>query len=113
MIESSIYAAIKSLANGRVYPVVLPDISSLPAIVYQRISTVPITSLDGDSGLESVRIQVSVWANTYKEAKDLSATVRSTLNATTLKIVSDGDSDDYEPDTKRFRVLADYLVWQK
>lgn len=113
MIESSIYAAIKSLAGGRVYPMVLPDTATLPAIVYQRISSVPVTSLNGDSGLESVRIQVSVWATTYKEAKTLSATVKSTLNATTLKIVSDGDSDDYEPETKRFRVLADYLVWQK
>lgn len=113
MIESSIYSAIKSLAGGRVYPIVLPDTATLPAIVYQRISSVPVTSLDGDSGLDSVRIQISTWSATYKEAKELSQSVRNALNASALKIVTENDGDDYEPETKRFRVLADYVVWQK
>ena len=113
MIESSIYSTIKTLASGRVYPIVLPDIAILPAIVYQRVSSIPITSLDGDTGLDSVRIQISVWAATYKEAKDLSATVRATLNASALKLVTENDTDDYESETKRFRVLTDYVVWQK
>ena len=113
MIETSIYGIIKTLAGGRVYPIVLPDSVSLPAIVYQRISSVPITSLDGDSGLDSVRIQISVWGNTYKEVKDLSVTVRATLNSSALKITTENDTDDYEPETKRFRVLTDFVVWQK
>jgi hypothetical protein len=113
MIESSIYTAIKTLASGRVYPIVLPDTATLPAIIYQRISSVPVTSLDGDTGLDSVRIQISVWSTTYKEAKELSETVRATLNASALKIVTENDTDDYEPETKRFRVLTDYVVWQR
>lgn len=113
MIESSIYNALKSLAGGRVYPLVLPDITILPAIIYQRVSSVPINSLDGDSGLDSVRMQISTWAATYKEAKTLSASVRSALDSSTMKIVTENDTDDYEPETKRFRVITDYVVWQK
>ena len=113
MIESSIYTAIKSLAGGRVYPIVIPDTASLPAIVYQRISSVPVNSLDGDTGLDSVRIQISAWALTYKEAKNLSDTIRTTLNASALKIITENDTDDYEPETKRFRTLTDYVVWQR
>ena len=35
------------------------------------------------------------------------------LNASTLKIVTENDTDDYEPETKRFRGLTYYVVWQK
>lgn len=112
-VENLIYNAIKNLANGNVYPIVLPDTSSLPAIVYQRISSLPVNSLDGDSDLDSVRIQISVWANTYNEVKELSSVVRITLNDSVLKLVTENDTDDYEPETKRFRVLTDYVVWQK
>lgn len=113
MIESSIYSTIKTLASGRVYPMVLPETATLPAIVYQRVSSVPVNSLDGDSGLDSVRVQIVTWAASYKAAKDLAKSVRDTLNASSLKIITDNDFDDYEPETKRFRTITDYIVWQK
>ena len=75
MIESTVYStlsgasAVSSLVGSRIYPLVRPQGDALPAIVYQRISTVPVNSLDGDSGLDEVRIQIACVAPTYAQAK--------------------------------------------
>lgn len=113
MIETSIYSSIKTLASGRVYPMILPENVSMPAIVYQRISSDPIKSLDGESGIDYVRIQISTWGASYKSAKETSAAVRSALNASSMKITIDNETDDYDPETKHYRVISDFLVWQK
>lgn len=117
MIEQTVYAALTTgsplptAAGIRVYPVMMPQNPTLPAITYSRVSGVPIVSLDGMSGLDCVRLQIDCWASTYLAAKNLATQVRTemaTLNALLLL-----DVDGYEPDEKVYRVTMDFSLWQK
>lgn len=118
MIEQTLYAVLKNdsavsaLVGTRIYPLVMPQDGLLPAVVYQRVSTVPITSLDGDSGLDAVRMQSSCWATTYLGARILADAVRAavTLN---MPAVTEMDISDRDETTGHFRMLLDFRIWQK
>lgn len=114
--------ALVELAEGvvaRVYPVLLVQSPELPAVVYQRISTVRDHSHDGPVGLVSARFQFSCWAESYAEAKALAADLRvaldgfkGTVAGTRIDgIFSAGEHDDFDQEPQRFRVIADYVAW--
>lgn len=111
-IETSIYAALSGLANGRVYPLVAPEKVTFPCIVYSRISSTPENTLDGGATIDLVRIQVDTYANTYSAAKVLAGSVRSALENSNVKATLQTDQDLFEPDLKVYRVSQDYYVWQ-
>lgn len=86
MIESSLrpYLAADLGVSGyvadRIYPIQLPQAAALPAVTYQRISTVPYHHLEGYSGLTASRLQIDCWAVTYADAKGLAEAVRLALD---------------------------------
>jgi hypothetical protein len=47
----------------------------LPRLVYQRISTTPLRTQDGDQGMERVRLQWTCVGATYAQAKALARAV--------------------------------------
>ena len=53
--------AVAALVGTRVYPVVLPQNPTLPAIVYQELRTGTVVASDGDTGLREGRWQLSLW----------------------------------------------------
>lgn len=105
-------AAVAAVVSTRIYPVVLPQDVALPAISYSRISGGQINSLTGYSNLESPRIQVDVWGETYSSVKSLAADVHTAMDgATTFGALLESDMDMYEDDTKIHRVSMDFIVW--
>ncbi len=120
MIEEDIVAAllaaptITALVGSRIYPLFRPDGDPLPAIVYQRISTMPENSLLGFSKLDMVRIQFTCYGKTVAAAKQLATTLRTTLDdAAALKGICVYESDEMDADTRNFRVFIDYNFWQR
>lgn len=120
MIEADIVAtlaadsAIHNAVGDRVYPLFRPQGDPLPAIVYQRISTAPVNSLSGFSGLDQVRIQFGCYANTVADAKSLAADMRSALDAEeSLKGTCVSEIDEIDADTRNFRVIVEYSFWQR
>lgn len=117
MIEQTVYdllrqdSAVSAIVGTRVYMIELPEDKGLPAIVFQRISTAPVTSLNGDSGLDLVRLQISCYATTALVAKQLAAAARACLAAVHSTTVL--ELDDRDPDTRHFRTLVDVNIWQK
>ena len=105
-------AAVQAIAGARIYPMERPQGDQAPAVVYQRISTAPVKNIEGDSGLDSVRLQVSCWAERYADAKALAAAVRAALRASGLKSATEMEMDDKDAETHEFRVLTDYRIWQ-
>ena len=112
-IETTIYAALSSLASGKVYPLVAPEKVSAPYIVYSRISSTPENTLDGGATIDLVRIQVDTYANTYSAVKSLAESVRSTLEGSAAKATLQTDQDLFEPDLKVYRISQDYYCWQR
>ena len=105
-------AAVAAVVSTRIYPVVLPQDVTLPAITYSRISGGQVNSLTGYSGLENPRIQIDVWGATYPACQTLAADVHTAMDAaTTFGAHLESDMDFYEDDTKIYRVSMDFSVW--
>lgn len=113
LLALTIEAPAPTRAGNRVYALVLPQDIAYPAISYQRISNGPVNSLDGHSGLDYVRIQVDAWSTKYWEAKLLAEEIRACMLAADFKARADIDSDEFEVESKLYRVSSDFLLWQK
>ena len=119
MIEATVLAALTSgspaptAAGDQVYAGLLPFDSVTTGISFSRISTDPLVSLAGDSFLDRVRIQIDCWAPTYGAAKSLGNEARFAMaNYAGLKSMPDTMRDDFEPDTRLYRVSMDFFVWE-
>lgn len=119
MIESELFtvlstdAGVIALAGARIFPMRRPpNTLTTPAIVYQRVSTAPDVHLQGDSGLDAVRVQCSCWSSTYAGAKALSAAVRAAVNASALAAITEMEVDDFDTSTEEYRVILDFRFWQ-
>jgi hypothetical protein len=122
-IEELIYTAvtgnagIAALVSTRVYPMMLPQEPTLPAITYQRISTPRVTAHDGGTGLEYPRFQFDVYAATYAGARALAKLLVALFNAKKSAVTTgtvtfvESDRDNYDPDTGVFRRMVDVVLW--
>lgn len=98
-------------AGAEVHPVIAPDATPLPYIVYQRIVSNTENVLDGDSGLVNTRIQIDVYARTYAQAVAVMGQVDALMNTWVVQNISILTLDGYEDAVKLFRVTSDYSVW--
>lgn len=71
MIEPLVFARIKGLAGGRVYPGVAPSNTKPPYLTYTRVSGSRDWTLAGPSGALRAAVQVNAWAATPKEAAQI------------------------------------------
>ncbi len=70
---------LEVLLGGRVYPQVLPEHPTLPAMVFSEVSRVPSYSHSGDSGLDEAVFQFSCWGNSPRIAKQVADGLRAAL----------------------------------
>lgn len=114
------YAGLTALVSDRIYPLVIPEQASLPAIAYQRISTRITYSHDGDSELDRPRFQFACVASTAKAAREVAEQVVAALSgySGTMSGLNVGASfienqlDGYEPQpTDAYVMRVDALIW--
>src|SRR5512139_359269 len=74
--DGAITALIGSGAAARLYPLVIPQTSALPAVAYQKISSPKEQSHSGSSHLARSRMQFTCEAETYNEVKALATAVK-------------------------------------
>lgn len=114
---TGVYATTAS----RIYPRVLPQNPTLPAIVLNLISDRPHDDISGNAGLFTAEIQVDIFAETPASAIALSEKVRLLLQAysgTKLSIVIRGiylenTTDDFMEEVVNFRQIISFSVWYK
>jgi hypothetical protein len=123
--DSTVTGFVGTDPGARIHAIVLPATPTLPAVTYQRIANTPEFSHDG-TAIERPRIQLTSWAATYSQAKDLAAAVRAVVapprvdgtagfsrTVGTVEIQRARlfvERDFYDADTTRYRVQADYIV---
>jgi len=106
-------ATIQELLSGRIFPVIIPQKTPMPALVYHRVSGVPYTHMGAGYGLSQVRIRVDIWARTYAEAKDICEAVkRSVAAAPGFEKMIENSGPDWA-DEKTFRTSIDLICWEK
>lgn len=109
--DAGVLAVIGATPPLRVYPQLLPQDCTMPAVRFQRVSTVPQNGLDGHHSLDQVRVQVDSWASDYDDAKTLAAAVRAAMALAPLYALCVMELDDYDPDQSLHRVVQDFSIW--
>ena len=112
-------SAITSLVSSRIYANVLPDKTTHPAIVYQLISTLPISSLNDDTGKIRSRVQFTLISDTTAQRIELSDAIKTALqrykgavsDITILDSRLENISDQaYDLETNQTARIADFLI---
>lgn len=110
--------AISALVGVRVRPIPLPQEATLPAVTYQRVSTVREHASTTDPGFAHTRFQVDCWAETFAGALALRDEVNdrlsrwssSTGSVTVFDVFQAGERAFYEEDREAQRVILDFMV---
>lgn len=85
-IEQALYSRLKNDAGVfgevglRIYPQVIPDDASMPAVAYSRVGGEHIRSLTGSSMAANPRYELICWADTLTGAKAVAEQVRDCLD---------------------------------
>lgn len=112
------YSALSALVGTRVHPLVLDPDGDLPQVLYQRISAVREQAFGQSTKGTTARFQFTVWADgasAYTSARAVMTEVRNALvgwtwNSNKVEVYFDADIDDYDAETRLFRVIQDVFV---
>lgn len=119
MIEEKLYARIKTMV-ANVYPIVAPKMFHRPCVVYNRIETSPVRSLDPATGEDEpafVTFQIDVYSASFMEAKTLARTVKRHLaiwsedDVQTASYIGEVSSVDDTTETALYRVMMFFKVF--
>lgn len=75
----STFAGLTALVGPRIYPVIMPQGTTKPAVVYQRISSTRDSCMVDDAGIVRARFQVTVWAISHASAIAVKEQIRLAL----------------------------------
>ena len=112
------HAGLSALVGVRVYPLRLPQDTTLPAVTYTRVGTRRLRAMGSDPGLARARFQVAAWAATFAAGRDAGEQIRAALQRWrgTLEGVVVQDSffetevDVYEPDTETYQRTLNFEI---
>lgn len=112
------HAGLSALVGSRIYPSVLPQDPTLPAVTYFRVST-PRERAFKRSLLPQGMFQLDCWATTYPDAKDVAEQVRLALDMyrgtmgteTVLVSIIVNERDLYDPETGYWHPLVEVEIW--
>ena len=85
--ETDLYAVLSgraqltALVGSRIYPDAIPEGDVLPAVVYQRIMTSPITTIGNVTVAEEVHFGVTAWAETRTASDAVADEIAAALSA--------------------------------
>jgi hypothetical protein len=108
-------ASIAAAVVDRVYPDVLPQNPTLPAMTYTRISTRSPELVDGNPDLLSALFQIACWSTSRLGAATLASYVRTRMigvgGSGFQKGGIEDERSDEEPDTRRYRQDLDCTIF--
>ena len=115
---------ITAYVGQRIHFVQAPQAVARPYIVVSKVDAPREHSHDGSSQLAHPRFQLSIFAPTYGEAKNIAAAVQAQLQGYTGTMGGEGgvavqntiyedENDFYEEDSGLFHVACDYIIWHE
>jgi len=110
------HAGLTALIGNRLYPLMMPEGTALPAVVYQRVSGMREYQFGAYSGMERPRISFSCWGENYGQAKQVASELKTAMQAKTdsdptITAFVVTETDDFDTDTGYYRVIVDFMVW--
>lgn len=110
MIEEELYTHLKNnvaLVNERIYPLVMPQKSVKPALVYSVISDSDIETLGCVVG-NNIRFQIDIYGQSYSNVKMIKEELKTALYSFVYKPQNLSVTEGYEEDTKLHRQTFDF-----
>ncbi len=112
------HGGLSALVGTRIYPSVMPQGVTLPALTYRKTGGARVHAMGSDPGVARPRFELSCWSTSYNEAKDVGAQVRAALQrwrgtvsgVTVQDAFIKGEADSFEPDTGLHRVDLDFEI---
>ena len=105
------HSGTAALISTRCYPMLMPQNPTLPAVVYQRVSS---SGQQGTTDRRALRFQISSWATTYAGAVALAVQVRGALEDYSNVTIRMGrivnQIDDFDEATELQRVILDVFI---
>lgn len=89
-----------TLVDGRVYPLIMPQNDLFPSVVCTVVNNQDKQRLNGLPYGETLRIQLNVYAESYKDVKEVLVAVKSALYAFTHYPYELSSKDGFESETK-------------
>ena len=112
--DAAVQTHVGATPSSRIYPLVLPQKPTLPALTFQRISNARVNSFDAGGGIDNPRLQVDCWAETHKAARDLAKEVKRVVEQSTAFggwLISDAEFYEDEVEPRLYRVSMDFSIW--
>lgn len=115
-LNEAVYSALSGdgtltgLVGTRIWNTQRPEADTLPALVFQRVSTIPVNSASGVDGLAGARYQLDAYATTLAAASSVIYAARDAILGTTTGLVL-SRQDIWEEETRAFRIIMDVSVW--
>jgi hypothetical protein len=115
-IEEALQNYLNSQLLIKIYPIVASEGAEVPYITYQRIGGNIYHALQNDLQEEKAIFQLSIYASTLKQVKDIDKQVKTllqnyngTLNDVTIGSVLIGSENcGYNNETKEYELNRDY-----
>lgn len=111
-------AAINTLIGTRMYAIKLKQNPTLPAVTYNRISSVRRRSHSGDSNLTRPRIQYSSFAETYEDAVEVADAIEAEMksfsgtaeSSNIYAAIVENRIDLLDPESKYYMIAIDLMI---
>jgi len=124
-IDEAVYSALSGnatltgLISTRIYPLVLPQEVTLPAVTFFRVTNLHNHGMGGDISLMETRLQVSILAASVSLMRAVTDAVRAVLSRWKgtygSVIIQDSllnnEMDDFEPETEVYQCIQDYMIF--
>lgn len=111
------YTTLAALISTRVYPSLLPQNATYPAVSYRRVSSERPPVMGDDTGIVRARFQFDAWAQSYSGMIAVKELVREALQryhgTATVEILETFilmDMDLYEDDTRIHHGVIDVEI---
>jgi hypothetical protein len=73
-------AAVTALVSTRIYPGIVPQRSSFPAVIYNEVTAARTHVMGADSGTVESTWQIDSYGQTYQAAREVATKVRQSLS---------------------------------
>lgn len=111
-VAASLHAdsALVALVGDQIWNLRRPEINDKPALVYRRMSTIPVNSSQGANALAGASFQFDAYATTLESAAAIAQAARSAM-VRDFQSPSEGRNDLYLPIECAYRVSIDMSIW--
>ena len=84
---------------------------NLPAVRFQKISSVPVGGLKQEHTNGYARVTIDVIDHSLSKCEEVSEAIKDAMASATFQNFKDNESDAYEKETRLYMVTMDYLIF--